>query len=140
MDKTFEFKKEKVKEVALNVLRMRLQRRLGKYSFKSVSIDILASQLAEDAAFEISVKILGQPNVQEYRVPYQFPKNWWQHLRMTILPTWWLEKHPVKMETVYETVSFNHMALLPKWDMFPKGQEIVMCSQVLSPGVERTNK
>lgn len=137
MDKTFEFKKEKVKEVALHILRMRLQRRLGKYSFKSVAIDILANQLAEDAAFEISLKILGQPNEQTYRVPYDFPKNWWQHLRMTILPAWWLKRFPVKMETVYGFVKINHMALLPKWDMFPKGQEIVMCSQVLTPGVQK---
>jgi hypothetical protein len=87
--------------------------------------------------FEISFKVLGQENIQKYNVTYEFPKNWWQHLKMQLFPKWLEQMFPVKYKPIIKTFEFDHRALVPKWDQFPKGQEVVMYSTSTSPHVSK---
>lgn len=135
-----EYKQHLVSKIVLNELRIRLHKRFGRYTFKSIAVNIITQAITDEVTFEISLKILGQRNLQQYDVWYEFPKNWWQHFKLQHFPDWLLKKFPVKTKTHKRVVEFEHNALVPRWDQFPKGQEVVMYSTPKSPNVQKKDE
>jgi|ADurb_Leu_01_Slu_FD_contig_123_2171_length_7429_multi_3_in_2_out_0_8 hypothetical protein len=133
-----EYKEHVVSKIVLDEMRIRLHKRVGKYTFRSINVNVLAGSIVDEAVFEVTMKILGQSNIRKYEVLYEFPKNWWEHLKHQYFPDWLLKKFPVKVKVHTRTVEFDHKALVPKWDQFPKGQEVVMFSQPVSPDVKES--
>lgn len=119
-------------------MRVRLHKRVGKYTFRSINVRVLAGSIVDEAVFEVTMKILGQSDIRKYDVWYEFPKNWWEHFKMQYFPLWLERWFPIKYKTHTRTVEFDHKALVPRWDQFPKGQEVVMFSKPVSPGVNET--
>jgi len=133
-----EYKEHIVSKIVLDEIRVRLHKRFGRYSFRSIDVRVLAGSIVDETVFEVNMKILGQSNIQKYDVLYEFPKNWWEHLKHQYFPDWLLKKFPVKVKIHTRTVEFDHKALVPKWDQFPKGQEVVMFSKPLTPDVKES--
>ena len=130
-----EYKEHVVSKIVLDEMRVHLRKTFGRYSFRSIDVRSLASSIVNEAVFEVTMKILGQSNIQKYDVGYEFPKNWWEHFKMQHFPKWLERMFPVKYKMHFRTVEFDHKALVPKWDQFPKGQEVVMFSKPVSPNV-----
>jgi hypothetical protein len=133
-----EFKERQISKITLQELRFRLHKHIGAYSLRSIDVKSLSTEMARDAAYQISIKILGQSNIRKYDVPIDIPASWWQHFKQDVFPAWLLEKFPVKKTTHIRTVEFDHMALVPKWDQFPKGQEVVVFTQPRTPGIKES--
>jgi hypothetical protein len=117
-----------IERITFENLKVRLLSRIGPYTLDSLRVGVISNILAEGLVAELDMKILGQKNSHEYEVSFQMPKNWWQHLRQTVLPGFWLKKCPVKKKIIKKYFKFDHYSLLPKWER-RINQNVVMYSQ-----------
>lgn len=132
---------DKIKKVVLERIKVKLAQYFSPAVLQTLTIEQFAELFADQIEFQITMQILGQNNFQEYSALFYCPKNWWQFLRKTVLPKWWIQRFPIKQMGHRHTVTFNHMALLPKLNhVFPEKQEIIMYSYPTSPNVTPNNE
>jgi len=124
-------KTQQLKQITLEALKFKAQNNIGRYMVENMSIEIndVAISIANEFIYELETKILGQQNVQKYHIPFDIPKNWWEHFKQDIMPGWFKEKFPVKLKKVEKEFEFNHMALLPDLNISSEQGRVVMYTQ-----------
>jgi hypothetical protein len=110
----------------LEVLKYQMIQRVSHEFMKSLEAEAFADCLSSEFTILLKMNLLGQSNIQKYSIGIEVPKNIWQHIREFVLPSFWLDRFPVKTKTLTRTVEFNHMALLPDFKIPPGNGSIVM--------------
>jgi hypothetical protein len=112
----------------LKKIKVAMSKRFGKTAlhYLKVQVDDYAGDLADEVTLRFETELFGQQMLQTYPIELLVPKNWWQHLKDDHFPEGWKRRWPVQYKSVFSDVTFDHRALLPKFDRIPPGEEIVM--------------
>lgn len=122
----------KIETWTLTAFKARMSKRFGAATLAKMDVSVVKPVLynfAHDVTIQIEALIFGQKMPLEYKAAMLVPSNWWQHLVDDHFPEWYKKKFPVKHKTVVTTVTFNHWALLPKFNKIPPGEEIQMFTE-----------
>lgn len=105
----------------LELLRMGLSREIGRDTLDSMKLDLYedgATFLRNSLIARLEYMILSDKIVDDkYRfvTSFNYPATWWQHFKRDKMPKWYVEKYPVKMQTVSKVrnVKFKRHATYP---------------------------
>lgn len=130
--KSFASDMAKIETWTLTALKTRMSKRFGAATLAKMDVSVIKPILynfANDITMQVEALIFGQKMPLEYKASMLVPSNWWQHLVDDHFPEWYKKKFPVKRKTVFTTVTFDHWALLPKFNKIPPGEEIQMFTE-----------
>jgi hypothetical protein len=118
------------KENILKSIRFNFSQRLdiGTFALNSAKMEIIdvSSIFEENVYLDFCMDILGQDNIQKYKVSIQVPKNLWAYIRKSLNLSY-------KTIPINRYITFNHMALMPQINYKPEENKIVMYSELNLP-------
>lgn len=131
-----------IEKIILKPLRVRFSKIFGRYALEKMRVGVypLPDHIFDELEVQITMNILGQPKIQTYTVEMEVPDGWWNQLKYDHLPSWVQRISPLRWKTIKRDFVLNHMALLPKFDKVPPGEEVVLFTDIPSdePGITNT--
>lgn len=103
------------KHVLIERVKVHIRQALAEDWPIETDFEVLASQLAGTLVASLKAYIIAEPVGSTVTTEtIQVPANWWQHLRETVLPEWWLSLHPVIYKARHVTCEWEERYLYPQ--------------------------
>lgn len=116
-----------IKENLLKSIKISFEEKfkIGDYAIDNSNLEIMNqhSIFGNYLIYYFSTEILGQPNIQKYKVSFEVPKNLWAYICKTF-------DLPYKTIKIDKYITFNHTALMPQINYKKDENKIVMWSQI----------
>ena len=113
---------KKVEELILEKIKFGMNLPLDSEFINSGNIELYLTPYANQIIMNFRTRILGQRKEVEKSVVYEFPKNWFEHLKQDYAPKWILKRFPVKTEYFYKKIVIDASALFP--ELGSRGEDI----------------
>jgi hypothetical protein len=101
-----------IQTTVLNEIRINIKKSIPEAVFKGMKLNV--KSIADEFVFDLRTFLYGQSNVANV----EYYENWWQELRVKLLPSWWLRKYPsrkkkISFSVVYPTLNYQNEKYYP---------------------------
>lgn len=118
-----------VEEIILNRTRFKLQNTLGRYSMENLEVMFQDDDILDKMILKFQTYIMTDNLVEKYELKYKTPSNWFQMLKESHAPKWYLDKYPVEYIDNIKIVKLESKHLYPRMDLDP-GRKVYVKQQL----------
>lgn len=100
--------------VLLKRIKQTAQMCLGGHILEQMDLRAIRDHMTDSIIFSLRTNVMSeQLSERSKTITFKYPASWWEQLKQSHAPRWFLKKYPVKKHKTSQKVTFEEIALYP---------------------------
>lgn len=105
---------EQYTKVVLKRIKQVATMSFGEHVVENMDLRMLRDEYTNNVLFSLRTSVMAETlSDREKTVTFKYPSSWWEWLKLSKAPQWFLKRYPVQYSKIKQKVRFEEMALYP---------------------------